>query len=471
MPTEPPFPLTQVLDEFTGVDLGDARRDQRLQRIVQQVAREPSRSFPQAWVTVADTEAGYRFVRNRRVSADAILEPHRRATLDRAAKSDWLLSLEDTTEMRFGGAKKRKGLGSLMNGGQGFYLHGALLASLGDSAERAMPLGLVAHEIVVRSDEPKPKRKWRDAYDDPNKESLRWNRLVAAVEQSARARELSVVHVADREASRFDLLAEIAKQNGRFIVRLRSGFLDRADVFEEQRGQLERVADIAERLLRAGGRRKANQPREARIAHLEFHARRVRLHRPQHVSPSLGEHMDLQVVEVSERDVPLGTTPISWTLVTTESVETTADVARVVDAYRSRWLIEEYWKSLKTGCSFESRQLEGLDTLVRALAVCIPIAWHMLLMRNISRDTPRAPAAGLLSPLMYELLIALSHPSMNRWGFKLSAEPTAGELLLAVARIGGHLPNNGAPGFITIRRGLDTLYELEAGIALLKDTM
>ena len=267
------------------------------------------------------------------------------------------------------------------------------------------------------------------------------------------------------------LLAEIANQNGRFIVRLRSGFLDRAESSEERRGQLERVADISERLLRAGGRRKAAQPREARTARLDFHARRVRLHRPQHVDASLGEHLDLQVVEVSERDAPPGTVPISWTLVTTESVETAADVARVVDAYRSRWLIEEYWKSLKTGCSFESRQLEGLDTLVRALAVCIPIAWHMLLMRNVARDTPAEPAANLLSPLLYQLLVALAQPPMNRWGFKLSAEPTAGELLLAVARIGGHLPNNGTPGFITIRRGLDTLYELEAGVALLKDAM
>jgi IS4 transposase len=39
---------------------------------------------------------------------------------------------------------------------------------------------------------------------------------------------------------------------------------------------------------------------------------------------------------------------------TTEAVETAEQVAAVVDAYRARWLIEEFFKALKTGCGFEA---------------------------------------------------------------------------------------------------------------------
>ena len=50
---------------------------------------------------------------------------------------------------------------------------------------------------------------------------------------------------------------------------------------------------------------------------------------------------------------------------------------------------------------------------------------------------------------------------------KLSKKPTAREVLYAVARMGGHLPNNGPPGWLTIRRGLDDLYALDQAAQML----
>lgn len=456
------FAIESAHTEFSGAKLGDARREKRLTWLVDRIAEDPSQSFPEAWVSVAGAEAGYRFLANPKVSAAAILEPHRTRTIERARSAQWTLALHDTTEMRFGGVKRRDGLGPLTNGGQGFYLHAALLAGLDGGAERALPLGLIDHEIVVRR-APQEKRPWREAYKDPDKESLRWNRLLRSVDATLRGKGIDVVHVADREASRYDLIAELCAQGARFIVRLRKNFLDRAQTISESRGELDRVAKVSARFVERGGRR-TKQPRDARIANLAYVARTVRVALPSHVDPKLGEYLELNVVEVHETGAPEGAEPISWILVTGEQIGSHADIERIIDAYRARWLIEEYWKALKTGCAYESRQLEALATLEKALALCIPIAWHMLLLRNVARDAPATPAAGLLSPMALQLLLTIAPTAANVWGFKLSAEPTAGELILAIARMGGHLPNNGSPGFITIRRGLDKIYELETSL-------
>jgi IS4 transposase len=53
-------------------------------------------------------------------------------------------------------------------------------------------------------------------------------------------------------------------------------------------------------------------------------------------------------------------------------------VAAIVDAYRARWVIEELFKALKTGCQVEKRQLASYEALRIALALFLPIAVRLL---------------------------------------------------------------------------------------------
>jgi hypothetical protein len=72
------------------------------------------------------------------------------------------------------------------------------------------------------------------------------------------------------------------------------------------------------------------------------------------------EHLlKVHVVTVMERDCPEGDEPIAWYLVTNEPITTSEQVASVVDAYRARWVVEEFFKALKTGCQIEKRQMES----------------------------------------------------------------------------------------------------------------
>src|SRR4051812_27778774 len=89
----------------------------------------------------------------------------------------------------------------------------------------------------------------------------------------------------------------------------------------------------------------------------------VRGHREIFTSHMAAAHvpasLHLNVVEVREVDPPESESPIVWRIFTTEPIATAKDVARVVDAYRSRWTIEDFFKAIKTGCRYQQLQLES----------------------------------------------------------------------------------------------------------------
>jgi hypothetical protein len=175
---------------------------------------------------------------------------------------------------------------------------------------------------------------------------------------------------------------------------------------------------------------------------------------------SKDKSLDINVVVVSEVDPPAGQLPIEWRLLTTEPIETAADVLRVVDAYRARWLIEEFFKALKTGCNYEKLQLETLHGLKIALSLCFALAWHMLLLRTLARDALDVPAGAVLTQAQLALLILAASAADNPWSVRLPQDPTATDVMYAVARMGGHVRSNGPPGWQTLGRGFQELNRL-----------
>jgi hypothetical protein len=171
--------------------------------------------------------------------------------------------------------------------------------------------------------------------------------------------------------------------------------------------------------------------------------------------------LSLNVVHVWEPDPPADQAAIEWILITNESIEGPQCVARIVDRYRARWTIEEFFKALKTGCSFGQRQLGDYEGLVNALAVFIPIACRMLWLRSRAQHTPDAPATTILFPDELEVLRVGGRK-------KLPPNPSARDILLAIAALGGHIKWNGEPGWLTISRGFQDLLMLTQGWRLAK---
>jgi Transposase DNA-binding/Transposase DDE domain len=453
-----------IKNEYAEAALGHASRNDRLEKIVEGLVDDPSASFPDAAGGDSALEGTYRFLNNPAVRFEQIWGPHRRCTRERAAASGQVLVVHDTSVFSFVG--DREGLGPVTNkvGSKGFYGHFAL--ALADETTRD-PLGVLGFKSYVRGLEKKEKRGQREQLIDPGRETLRWWQLVHETEQllvgHARA-----VHVMDREADSYELFAKLLENKYQFVIRVRG---DRATTtpLEGSRGHVHVTAALApiehcvEREVPLSRRKQSlpkaeriNPSRSQRVAVLRMSCHRVELLRPSYLPSSMPQQLALNVVRVHEAQTPSGEPPVEWMLVTNLPVESAKDVERVVDIYRARWTIEEFFKALKSGCAFEKRQLESLHALLNALAIFLPIAWRLLRLRTLSREQPSASANTILSPT--QLAVLKSHKRL-----KLPPAPSAAEALLAIAALGGHLKNNGAPGWHTLGKGFEKLLLMEVG--------
>jgi len=463
-PHERALSSTSIEDEFDGADLGDARRTRRLQQIAQQCAASPAGSFPKAARTAAALEGTYRFLNNPAVNAQGVLEPHHECTRARAEQvKSPVLVVHDTTVCTFGGESARQGLGPILSktGAHGLFAHVALAVLPG---EARLPLGIAALSTFVRGSERRGKRSTRALRADPHNESRRWAELVD-LSADHLGDEVSCIHVMDREADGFPLFEELASKGHRFVIR---AACDRAltERLEGTQGHrrishamkaaevvLTREVPIGKRRKSASAQaRRIHPAREHRVAKLEVRAEVLELN---DVASRGKRQIRLGIVDVCETDVPEGLSAVHWTLVTNEPIDTPEQVAHVIDAYRSRWTIEELFRALKSGCSFERRQLESRHALEVALAIFLPIAWRLLLMRSLSRSESTEPATLALTTSQVAILaLRLRRPN---------EVPTITEAVAAIAQLGGHLKRNGPPGWTVLGRGFDDLLLLELG--------
>ena len=442
--------------ELSDAELGDARLNRRLGLLADRLADRPGESFPKA-LDDAELEAAYRFFGNERVSPDGILAPHIRQSARRAAGREHVLVVHDTTEFEFPGQAKRPGLGRLLRPGQGFFGHFSLALSANGTRE---PLGLLAMETVFRHGRAIP-RKQRTARDNRG-ESARWRRGIDAAE-AALDGTTTAIHVMDREADSYAVFATLTEQQRLFVIR---SFQDRVLASEETarlrataiaaRVTLRRDVPLSPRPHIKGPKGKRHPARRARMARLSFAATSVELPRTGGARTAASTSLWLNVVHVFERQSPRGEPAVEWFLLTNLPVNTPDAIAFVVDCYRGRWVIEEFFKALKTGCQYERRQLESAESLLNALAIFAPVAWRLLLLRHLARSDHRAPATAALTPTQLEVLRAMAKRP-------LPPRPSVRDAMLAVATLGGHIKSNGDPGWLVLGRGMHDLLLLELG--------
>jgi hypothetical protein len=292
---------------------------------------------------------------------------------------------------------------------------------------------------------------------------LRWQQGIAATAQVLEGCD-SIVHVMDREADSYVIFAQIQQLQHGFVVRLRNDRRARRTDDEEydewsslgkiaieMRGRFQRDVPLSKRgAKRAPASLKTHPPRSDRCASLQFGVAQVEISRPRWaLDVPVPSTLSLNLVRVWEPHPPAGEQAVEWLLLTNEPCETPEEVGRIVDLYRSRWMIEDFFKALKTGCSLEKRELESRHALLNTLAIFLPIATHLLWIRTCARDAADMPATEVFTPFQ---LTALRHRAYRR----IPDQPTARDALWALAGIGGHIANNGWPGWQVLGRAFET---------------
>lgn len=439
------------------MDLGDARRDARVMRAVERLAANPAAAFPTAMRTVAEREGLYRLLNNPRVTMDALLAPHIARTVGRAREgAERPIVAVDKTFLVFSGEADRDGLERVGPNRQGFDAFFGLALS-----RERQPHGVLAALAL-------------EGHGRSN--ALAWSGFIESMMVTADAAKLDPIFVMDREADAFGLLAELTAHGRDFVVRVSaSRKVQDDDLTEETIREVAARAPVtltrSVRLARrgVGGRstkeRKKYPPRVTREAVLSVRACPVTLPKRRHVTSTDVDQLVLHLVQVIEEAPPADVAPVEWLLVTTLPIHDADGIGAIVDIYRARWTIEEFFKALKTGCSYEKRQLECRESLLNALGLLVPIAWKLLSLRCLADEDPDAPAHDILEA---DEIIVLRKLSVD---VKLGPRPTAFDVVRALASLGGHFAQNGRPGWLVIWRGMQFFLDRLEGYRLAKAEM
>jgi hypothetical protein len=276
----------------------------------------------------------------------------------------------------------------------------------------------------------------------------------------------------DQEADDYDLLATMHEAKLAFVIRgdpnrQTTEGLGIKEVLGKRPATVLRTVHLSPRNRRkefvTRGRHPARTERDAR---LKVRWGRITIRRRQYNESKIRE-LSLWAVQVFEPKPPPGEEPIEWMLHTSEPVTTLAEATQVVDHYRARWIIEEYFKALKTGCAFEKRQLTSFDGLIRALGIFVPMAWRLLVLRYLGRAQPALSAGHVLDAEQLFLLRRL----LTQRRFTLPPRPAVRDVMFGIAALGGHIKNNGDPGWLVLGRGFTKLLDAEQGWRLAREEM
>jgi hypothetical protein len=438
--------------ELRHADLGDARLDRRLIRLVGELAARPEASLPQATVTWAATKAAYRFFDNSRVTPEAIGAAHRQATVERLPAEGPLLVVQDTTLFDFTAHPATTGLGHLVHRKHvGLLAHSALLLSAA-----GVPLGLLHQHVWARDPRRRGQRRRRRRRPTADKESQRWLAAAAATEAALPAGR-EVLTVADREADFYDLLAAPRRPGHHLLLRAKG----RRSVRHEAR-----LLGPALRAQAAAGRqaidlrRGDDRPPRRAVLTIRFGAFWIN---PPSTHPRRKELAPLRAwaVLAEEEGAPAGHKPVSWLLVSTQPLTTLAEAAQAVRRYGLRWLVERLHFVLKSGCRVEQLQLGSAARLRRAVAAYGIVAWRLLWLTYQARQQPEASCEAAFEPAEWQVLhraVAPEQPLPAR-------APGLAQAVRQLACLGGFLArrHDGEPGVKVLWRGLRRLRDLVEG--------
>ena len=458
-------------NNFSGSEMSDIRRIDRVITIAEAMASSPGKSIPDMFASTYDIKAAYELFKHPEATPDNLQAGHRDLVRQQIQLQGSYLLIEDTTEMSWSGNKPIVGLGAISNGKagiQGFHLHSVLAVRWPDLAcaqqeSRRIPvevIGLAHQKYYVRKQRAKgtPKPSSQEIKKRP-RESQRWEESSSVIGEPNQG--VGYVRVADREADIYEYLLSCQQLRHGYVIRackdrvlqsLHTGKRE-GHLFEEAR----KAAKIGEFSLEL--RKRAKQ--QARTARLKVSARQVVISSPLRPGKRAGEQPGIQctVVRVWEDEPGVGEEAIEWVLLCDGKVEEYQRARECALQYTTRWLIEEYHKALKSGLRAEELQMESAERLFAAIALKSVVALRLIDLKERLRFKAEAEAEESgLEELELAVLRARTRRSLK----------TVKEVALAIGRLGGHLNRKGdaMPGWQTLGRGMERLSLLVEGVQL-----
>ena len=404
-------------NEFGNAPLGDARLSKRLVNVAAEKAEVPDRAFSGVakgdWPAV---KAYYRMIDHpdeTAINMTNILEPHRRRTVRRMMGQQTVLCIQDGSDLQYTNLDQCEGLGEVVANQTGAKSRGLHLHSTFAVAPNGLPLGVLRAQCTAP--ESRSPEDNRPSYAIPieEKKTFVWiHHHRDLVNLAAEMPQTRLIDVCDREADFFEMFDEQRRDP---CVDLLVRANHNRNITEEPFKLFEAVrhAPVQSRVRvsipRQSARpkkskQKARAKRPGRLANMAVRSMRIQL-RPARYNADK-EPIDIWVVHALEENPPAKAVAVEWFLLTTIKISSTADAEQCLRWYCLRWRIEDWHRVLKSGCRIEDIAHRTAERLRRAIAINMVIAWRIMLMTLLGRETPELPAEVLFSDIELRTLRA-----------------------------------------------------------------
>lgn len=434
---------TITTSDFTELDLGDIRRNERFTTIINKVIEHSGQSIPQRNKDWYDTKATYQFFSNEDITLANIQQAiHVHGALNVPRDVEFVLIPHDTSSVSYYGLEA-DGLGYLENKlGRGFLLHSSLAVSpLGN------PLGLLHQQIWTRQPEELGKAKARKTKPIEEKESNKWLKGITACNELL-GKSIKKVHIADREADIYELFFLPPESNSELLIRAcQPRRTDEGYLLWHQISHLPLSATIVLQIPRINSSQKVDTTMEVRY-------QKVKLLCP-HSKQGKYDSVELTAIEVKEQNPQREEDVICWKLLTTLEVKDVEDVNTYIRWYTYRWLIERFHYVIKSGCKIEALQLKQAESLKKAIVMYSLAGFKIMQMTYQSRETPDISCEVVLSKVEWQALYIRIHKTTEL----PQTPPTLHQAAMWIGKLGGHLgrKSDGPPGLKTMWRGYQEL--------------
>ena len=404
-------------NEFGGAPLGDARLSKRLVEVAAAKAELPDRAF--SGVAEGDWPAvkGYYRMIDRpeesTVGMPNILAPHRRRTVRRMMGQKTVLCVQDGSDLEYTNLHQCEGLGEIGTNQTGAKSRGLHLHSTLAVAPNGLPLGVLRAQCAAP--QAKSPEDDRPTYAIPieEKKTFVWiEHHRELVELASEMPHTRLIDVCDREADFFEMFDE-QRQNPRVDLLVRAkhnrniaeepcklfAAARQAPVQSRVRVHIPRQSARPKR-----SKQKARPKRLGRTADMAVRYKRIQLPPARYHADR--EPIDVWVIHAREVNPPPNAKAVEWFLLTTINITSAEDAEQCLRWYCLRWRIEDWHRVLKSGCRIEDIAHKTAERLRRAIAINLVIAWRIMLMTLLGRETPKLPAEVLFSDIELRTLRA-----------------------------------------------------------------
>jgi hypothetical protein len=323
-----------------------------------------------------------------------------------------VLCIQDGSDLNYSNLDDCEGLGIIGSNQTGAKSRGLHLHSTLAVTSDGLPLGVLKAQCYAPGLKPGAKTRRSRFIPIEEKESFSW--IIGLRDCMSIAKQMpdtKVINVMDREADFFELFEDHRPGTCVDLLvraqynRCTTGELKLFDTVKQSEVRGRYQIHIKRQSARSKkSKKKARPKRDERVAEVSVRYMSIELSPPSYHKDKAP--IPLQIVHMVEDNPPADVDGIEWLLLTTLKIQSMEDAVECLRLYCLRWRIEDWHRVLKSGCCIEDAAHKTAERLKRSIAINLVIAWRIMLMTLLGRETPELPAEVLFSDLEIGVLRA-----------------------------------------------------------------